>query len=472
MKKNILVLLLLASFFSCASKNSPLNIKINAEGNANNGSANGTIKEVMLCPAPTAFQDVGRMMKSPGYWISKLQNPDKVILTLQEIEAINARNNGRSIYITDVQYFASKYFRRNALSSHSKMVNMFSKYYDGHSNKPVGKDYFAEMEKNINYSLFTSTVNVRFGMTVKYSELRALPSNEPLFSSLETLDLDRMQITQLDLASPLAILYMTKDKEWYYVIAEIAEGWLHKDSIAFCQQYAIKDYKKWDRFAVAISPKADIYTNQAMTDFFDYVMMGTALPIAGVQGDVAEIRIPRMKSDKTLSFQKAYINLSDISVGYMKYTQRNVLQQAFKHLNSPYGWGGMNGEQDCSSFIRQIFACFGIKLPRNSTGQIQSGIFAGSFEKDEPEHLRAQKIIKNGIPGITLLYFPGHIMLYAGNEGPTPYIIHSIWGYGEETEKESKTYLINRVAITSMKIGDASEKGSLLKRTTLMKILK
>jgi cell wall-associated NlpC family hydrolase len=432
------------------------------------------MKEIMICPAPTAFQDVDRMMKSPGYWISKLQNPDKVMLNAKEIEAINVKTSANIMYITDVQYLPDKYYRRNAAASYTKYVNIYSRYYDGHFEKRVGKEYFDEMNKNIDYNLFDSTVNVRFAMTVQYAELRVLPSYEPLYSSKDTLDLDRMQITQLDLASPVAVLYETLDKQWYYAVSEIAEGWLRADTIAFCSQDMIKDYKKWDKNAVIISPKADIYINEEMTEFFDYVSMGTVLPIAGIKDGIAEIRIPRLKDGGTsLGFQKAFINISDISVGYMKYTQRNVIQQAFKHLNSPYGWGGMNGEQDCSSFIRQIFGCFGIKFPRNSTGQIKStGIFAGEFEKGEQEYLRSQRIIKNGIPAMTILYFPGHIMLYVGNEDEKPYIIHSIWGYGEETEKESKTYLINRVAITSMNIGEASKKGSLLQRVTLMKNVK
>lgn len=453
-------------FSACAAKNAP------AVKNLSQTNGQGA-KEVRICPAPTAFQDVDRMMKSPGYWISKLPNPDKTILSKKEIEALNARTTGRSIYINDIQYFKSFYYRRNAAGQHKKMVNMFSRYYDGFSTDRVGADYFAEMEKNIDYSQFSSTVNVKFAMTISYSELRGLPSFEPLFSSLDTLDLDRMQITQLDLASPLAVLYSTKDKEWYYVVSEIAEGWIHKDSIAFCGQNVIKDYKKWDRIAVTISPNSDIFKNEEMTDFFDYVKMGTALPIANFTGDIAEIRIPYAQKDQTLGFLKAYISLADISVGYMKYTQRNVINQAFKHMNSPYGWGGMNGEQDCSSFVRQIFACFGIILPRNSTGQIQNGTFAASFEKNEPEYLRAQRIIKTGVPGISLIYFPGHIMLYTGHENNKPYIIHSIWGYGDDTdESESRTYLINRVAITTMNIGEDSKKGSLLQRTTLMKTLK
>ncbi|MCL1971431.1 MAG: NlpC/P60 family protein [Endomicrobia bacterium] len=465
MRQASIFILLVLCLFSCSAKNQP-NTKKNLNESLN-------AKDITICPAPTAFQDVNRMMKSPGYWISKLHNPDKIILSAKEIEAINAKTLGKSIYMTDVQYFQPRYYRRNAAANHKKMLNTFSKYYDGTSEKPVGMAHFAELDKNINYSMFDSTVNVRFAMTVSYAELRALPSYESLFSSLDTLDLDRIQITQLDLASPVAVIYSTLDNEWFYVISEIAEGWLHKNTIAFCRQDVIKDYKRWDRFAVITSPKADIYKNEEMSDFFDYVSMGMALPIAEVKGNIAEIRIPRVKPDRTLGFQKAYISLSDISVGYMKYTQRNVIQQAFKHLNSPYGWGGMNGEQDCSSFLRQIFACFGIKIPRNSTGQIESaGIFAGSFEKGEPDYLRAQRIISNGTPGITLLFFPGHIMLYVGNEGPNPYIIHSIWGYGEDSPNESKTYLINRVAITSMNIGDASKKGSLLQRVTLMKTVK
>lgn len=467
MHKIFLSALFFICFFACSAKE-PASVKKNIES-----SLSAAAKDTSICPAPTAFQDVDRMMKSPGYWVSKLPDPDKVILNAKEVEAVNARTNGKSIYLTDIQHFPSKIYRKNASSVYTRLVSIFSKYYDGSSDKPVGREYFSKMDKNIDYEAFGSTVNVRFAMTVSYAELRALPSYEPLFSSLDTLDLDRMQVTQLDLASPVAVLYETKDKQWFYVASEIASGWIHNDTIAFCGQPVIKDYKKWDRHAVIISPKADIYTNEEMTDFFDYVNMGTALPIAAIKGDIAEIRIPRTKKDKTLGFQKAYVSISDISVGYMKYTQRNVIQQAFKHMNSPYGWGGMNGEQDCSSFIRQIFACFGIKLPRNSTGQIQSaGVFAGKFEKGEAEYIRMQRILQNGVPGITLLYFPGHIMLYVGSEGVNPYIIHSIWGYGEETENESKTYLINRVAITSMNVGEASKKGSLLQRVSMMKILK
>jgi len=464
MRKTALFLLFSILLFSCAS----------AKGKNTSLNAKNAVKETSIAPAPHVFKDVSRSMKSAGYWISKIQNPDKVILTNKEISALNARTIGASIYLSDIQYFPAKYYKKNVASDFSGMIDYFSKFYDGSSDQRVGKAYFKDINKNIDYALFESTVNVRFAMTVGYAELRAIPSKDPLYSSLNTLDIDRMQLTQLDLASPLAVLYFTKDREWCYVVSEIAEGWIERRSIAFCRQNAIKDYKRWDKNAVTISPHSDIFMNKEMTDFFDSVKMGTVLPIAGIYGDVAEIRIPAAKSDNTLVFQKAYIRTSDISIGFLKYTQRNVLQQAFKHMDSPYGWGGMNGAQDCSDFIRQIFACFGIVLPRNSSGQAQSGVYAASFEKGEPDNSRAQKIIKNGIPGMSILYFPGHIMLYVGSENGKPYIIHSIWGYDDDVSVQDKktTYLINRVVITAMNIGETSAKGPLLQRVTLMKNMK
>jgi len=473
MKKIFLLpsLLFLLFLFSCAAstrRSDTVILNVSGAGAVLNEDG----KEIRMVPAPTAFQNVARIMKSPGYWISKIQNPDAVILTAKEIEAVNAKTLGKSLFLNDIRYFAKKYYKPQAYSMHIDMLNSVAKYYNGHEPRPVGKNYFSTLEKNIDFDLFKSSVNVRFAMTTGYAELRALPTDEAMFSSLDTLDIDRMQITQLDLASPLAILYETKDGQWLYAVSEIAEGWIRKGSLAYCKQEAIRDYKRWDKFAVAVSPKTDIYLNKEMTSFFDSVLMGTALPIAAVSDGVAEVRIPVSKGKSELGFRKAFISMSDVSIGYLKYTQRNVLQQAFKHLNSPYGWGGMNGEQDCSSFIRQIFACFGIVMPRNSTGQIQNGTYAASFEKGELDQVRASKIIRNGIPAISVIYFPGHIMLYVGHEAGKPYIIHSIWGYGEETDEASKTFLINRVAISTMEIGEASKKGSLLQRIELVKNIK
>ncbi|AKL97912.1 SH3 domain-containing protein [Endomicrobium proavitum] len=454
MKKFFYALVLSGFVFSCA---------------ANNIERNGNI---IISPAPLSFDSVDRSMKSAGYWIGKIPTPDKVILTAKEIDAFNAKTFSGSAALNNVLKFKPQYRRNGLALEQKKVIAAFAKYYDGTSPSPVGRKYFSDVENNIDFKLLNSKVNVRFAMTVSYAQLRLLPSDKPLFSSLDTLDLDRVQLTQLNLGSPLAVLYATKDNAWYYVSSEIAEGWIRARSLAFCDKDVLEDYAQWDVFAVTVSAYSDIYADEKLTKFLDHVKMGTKLALVNLDGDSAEVRVPAVKPDGTLGFQKAFIKSRDVSIGYLKYTQRNVLEQAFKYLNYPYGWGGSNGEQDCSGFLKQVFECFGIVLPRNSTAQSRAGVLGAQFAKEDSDELRTEKILSNAVAGITIFYFPGHIMLYAGQDGGKPYVIHAIWGYGEDTDKYSKTYLINKVLISTLDVGSASKKGSLLHRTTLMKIIK
>jgi cell wall-associated NlpC family hydrolase len=44
-------------------------------------------------------------------------------------------------------------------------------------------------------------------------------------------------------------------------------------------------------------------------------------------------------------------------------TRRALLTEAFALLDEPYGWGGAGGGRDCSQFLLDVFAKFGIELP-------------------------------------------------------------------------------------------------------------
>ena len=73
--------------------------------------------------------------------------------------------------------------------------------------------------------------------------------------------------------------------------------------------------------------------------------------------------------------------------------------------------------------------------------------------------------ISKTTPAISLLYLPGHIMLYIGTENNTPYIIHAIWGTEHFiSKKESVVSFINKVVVSNLSIGEGTSKGSLLQR--------
>ena len=139
------------------------------------------------------------------------------------------------------------------------------------------------------------------------------------------------------------------------------------------------------------------------------------------------------------------------------------MEQAFKLLNEPYGWGGMHGEQDCSRFLQEVFATVGINFPRNSSQQAQIGRPLAQFDTKMSEAERL-KVLREAVGGITILPMPGHIMLFLGMVDERPYAIHATWGYREKIGREESSRVINRVAVSDLSLGEGTLKGSLLRR--------
>lgn len=66
--------------------------------------------------------------------------------------------------------------------------------------------------------------------------------------------------------------------------------------------------------------------------------------------------------------------------------KQDLIQTAFKYLNTPYLWGGKSiFGIDCSGFTQQVFKLSGINLPRDAYQQVELGeeiSFEDSTEKD------------------------------------------------------------------------------------------
>lgn len=153
-------------------------------------------------------------------------------------------------------------------------------------------------------------------------------------------------------------------------------------------------------------------------------------------------------------------------------TRRAVLEEAFRRLDHPYGWGGYEGGVDCSRFVMDVLATFGLELPRHSGRQAASGthwIDVGAIDDlAEKERL----IDAAARRGIVLLHFPGHIMLYLGRDAEgTPRVIHSLSeyvepcdaggpaGHGTETLRR-----VDRVTVSGLELGRGSSRRSFLER--------
>lgn len=146
-------------------------------------------------------------------------------------------------------------------------------------------------------------------------------------------------------------------------------------------------------------------------------------------------------------------------------TRRALLEEAFARIDHPYGWGGRDGGVDCSRFVLDVMASFGLELPRHSSRQAGAGTYSIDLRDIEDLDERQRLIDVAAQQGIVLLYFPGHIMIYLGRDAEgTPSVIHSFSEYVEPCENGETLRRVDRVTVSDLTLGKGSSRRSFLER--------
>lgn len=115
-------------------------------------------------------------------------------------------------------------------------------------------------------------------------------------------------------------------------------------------------------------------------------------------------------------FFRAYISSKSV-VHKLKPTLKNYKFVSQFFNGYPYFWAGSEEGWDCSLLVKDFFKFFDINFPRNSYQQIKS---VNNIDVSGMSLKSKIKILKKAKPFETLLYFPGHIMIYAGFKGKEP----------------------------------------------------
>jgi len=286
-----------------------------------------------------------------------------------------------------------------------------------------------------------------------------------MYEQKDDFNFDQLQNSALDVGTPVAVVHTSADGRWYYVLTDISDGWVEARDIAIGDMQQVKQFAMDNDFAVVIKPKADIFLDDGMTNFYDYVRMGMHLPLASIDAGHATVNVPVMDAEGGLAVKQAYMNAEDVSTGFLPFTARNIYKQALMMLNQPYGWGDMYGEQDCSRFLQMVFATVGIFLPRDSKDQAKVSNSVVDFDEKGDDASKIAAIAKAPAAN-TLLAMKGHIMLYLGMVDGKPYAIHETTGYKQTEDQKEISYAIDRVIISDLSLGQGSHKGSLLRRLT------
>ncbi len=431
-------------------------------------------KERLNYAPPSLLPYTTREMRSPGFWIDRLPGPDRIILDAEEIAGFNRKTEEAGL-ITGVSRVGAVYPGQEVSRQLREALDGFIKrrLYDEQGRRS-GKRYYARVEASMNIPAVGPDITVRSAFVLRYSDQRLLPVDGVLTENRFDRDFDQIQNSSLDAGTPLAVLHESKDGLWCYGISPSSSGWVKKDRIVFCSREEMRDFLDSGDFYLVVTPKADIYLDSAGTRYYDTIRMGTRFPVfrpgGGEVSDNAfpgmvRIFIPFIDEADGFYFRQAYVRAENVRKGFLPYTPRTVVEQAFKLLHAPYGWGGLNGEQDCSAFLQQVFATVGLTLPRNSGAQAQVGRAEADFSgTDASDAEKARSLREQGVGGASLLYLKGHILLYLGECDGRFYAIHDTSGYRERTLFGERVRDLKKVVVSDLSLGEGSSKGSLFQR--------
>lgn len=394
---------------------------------------------------------------SAPFWIERLSSPDAPVLTAEEIRVFNRDMVRRIDQMADISAMGGEVSGdalRDWLLYDPLPGPDEPRFYPG--GEPVEYRFFEKILRNMDMEGVLPINPVSFGIVIEPTDIRAFPSESVIIKRPG--GFDTFQYSAIYPTEPVALLHRSRDNKWGFFQTRFVRGWMRLDKAAFADRAGVSPGD--GPFIVVTGNRVSVFSDTGLNEELYRLPMGTALYLSGSGGGgFYAVRLPRKGTDG-LEWTTGYIDRgAEVSEGFLPYTRRNAVTQAFKMLGEEYGWGGRGGLRDCSAFVRDIFASMGVFLPRNSRQQSMIGGTAPGMD-GLIAHGEKEAALKAAEPSITLLGMDGHVMLYLGDLEGRPYVIHQIYGYMDVHGLN----VINKVSVTGLDLGSGSNSGTLKER--------
>jgi len=358
---------------------------------------------------------IAKLVENPPKWVGNIPK-EKIVENSYQItleDSIQYIQNQETKFETTILRQVKKYLLKPGW---------------GGNRRPHGKAWIQAVRNNIDFDRFPNCRKP--GILIRNTPLRTLPIHIRSFKdwalSGEGFPFDYLQVDSLSAFEPCYILHTTANGAWHLVITRHHTiGWVATLDVAFVDDDFIQKWSHASGYITSCQDDIPIIS-RSTGRYMASSRVGQLLPLHAETELGYEVLTAVPKGDGYAEVVLCIVNKNKMTELPILATPHNIARIANGFLGKQYGWGGIDGTRECSMTLRDLFAPFGIFLPRTSTQQSKRGTVISLEGLKEKEKM---KIIDGQcIPFATLFWIPGHIMLSVGKNNGVSYMLHTIWG--------------------------------------------
>ena len=404
---------------------------------------------------------VDQAMLTPDYWIARTSAPNKILMTPQQIKAINGRTYEMEPSTHDVTKLGSTATREQVLSWIKEATPVSKPFFDVSGNE-VSKADIDAIVSNIGTDQIPASSAIRYGLSVRRAQLRLYPTSLRVFPRKDLLDFESFQGGILFPGEPVAIAHASVDGNWYLVYSTQGPAWVARTDIAEGTADQVFSYQDKKPYRIVTGDKVwTVFTPEA-PEVSEYQLdMGVRVPIADLPADKPvngqgpyeswAIELPVRHGDGSLGFTPALLQMiKDSSENYLPLTRANIIRQSFKFLGERYGWGHLYNARDCSGFTAEVYRSMGIFLPPNSGAQgYDPALKHRSFSDADSHRVRVKAVLDADVGDLVVV--PGHVLMILGKVNGQPYVIQDVpYAVFRDTTGKIRMTKVNEVSVTPL----------------------
>ena len=293
-------------------------------------------------------------------------------------------------------------------------------------------------------------VTARCAVAVQRADVRLLPTRDGWYEAPDDDRCDMLQGTVLDPGEAVLVLHRSKDGGFAFVETRDYRGWVATEQLVFVERAVWRSFLAPEHFVTVAMSELRLLGDQRL-----FYQLGAKIPLVESSEDnVRRVLVPLGDVGGLLAVGHTGVRIQGapadevLPEGRLPLTHNNIVRLAFALDGTPYGWGGAHEGMDCSSYVQNIYRAMGIELPRDADMQEKACTLVPLTGLTREERYRRIA----DAPAGALLFRPGHVMLYLGQDaGGVPLVIHDISSYYENGDK----HYIQKVLVSNLDFQNA-----------------